>query len=154
MCIGQCLPSSPFAGNHNDCQSCTLPIFIQEAFCAEPPLRSLHQIQSDHEKINQGLKVSLYVQIFCLAFYNVVAQGKTRRLFGRRVNQLSLTREDSNGNHINRCSARNFVRWRGLGIFALAQELAPSKCHGEHFCIVTQSAVISERRAIHGNSNS
>jgi hypothetical protein len=42
--------------------------------------------------------------------------------------QLPPTREASNGNSINRSSRFVFARRRRLGIFPLAQELAPSIC--------------------------
>jgi hypothetical protein len=81
----------------------------------------------------------------------MVTRRGSKDFFSVQVNQLSLTREDSDGNHINRSSNRVFARRRRLGIFALAQGLAPSKCQEEHSRKVTQSAVLSERRVIHGN---
>jgi len=44
----------------------------------------------------------------------------------RRANYLPLTKENPDGNHIDRSSRFVFARRRRLGIFPLAQELARS----------------------------
>ena len=54
-------------------------------------------------------------------------------LFCGRVTQLLLTWEKCNGNYIDRSSRFVFARRWGLGIFPLAQELAPFWCQEERY---------------------